>query len=209
MSIEWISLETFNELESKKSANGIYVEEAASLSLTDEFLEKRIPMDPYLSQDEEYGSTKTWFGKVNEDIFVMMSHTEASRPLVIIGAESHSILADLQDFGAELYSSVRWIRGNIFDATFSVFSKDDLGVDVEIFRGKSKEDAETMSAFLNLRGKTIQFYIKESDNLNLKWGIFEKFSEEKVGESTDRVSAEYFGIEYTKKNNVPTFVAVI
>ena len=209
MSIEWISIETFNELESKQSASGVFIEEAASLSLTDEFLEKRIPMDPYLSHDKEYGATKTWFGKVAEHIFVVMAHPEASRPLVIIGAESHSILADLNDFGAELYSSVRWIRGNIFDAKFSVFSKDDLGVDVEIFRGKSKEDAEIMSTFLNLRGKTISFYVNESDNLNLKWGIFEKFSEEKVGESTDRVSAEYFGIEYTKKNNVPTFIAVI
>jgi len=205
--ITWLTLDKFNALEKEKSAIQSFVEETVSLSLSDEFFEKRIPMEPYLSQDEEYGATKTWFGEVNSELFVIMCHPEAQRPLTIVGAEGHHILAELKEFGYQLFSGVKWVRGNIFDATTSVFMKDDLGVEVEVFRAKSITDAETMAAFLNINGKTVQYYTKTSDNLNTQWGVYEKFSEKLVGKSHDRASAEYFGIEYTKKNSVPTFVA--
>jgi hypothetical protein len=138
-----------------------------------------------------------------------MSHPEAERPMTILAANSHKILidTDIEFLGTEFFMNIRWIHGAIFNAKFSVFSKDDLGVELEVFRAKSEEDAEIMQAFLNIKSVSTAFYKKESDDLNLIWEVFEKFSEKKIGESYDRVSAEYFGIEYQKKHNIPIFVS--
>lgn len=210
MAIKWLELNSYNEYEKEHyGSKNRFIDETLSFSLSDDYFEKIIDAAPYLTNDEEYGLTKTWFGKIGDDIFVLMVHPEAEKPFGILGAENYRILSKLDGLGYEFYTSIKWMRGNLFDATYSVFTKDNLGVELEIFRAKTNKDADSMAAFLNLRGKTVEFYAKESDDLNLHWGIFEKFSEKLVGKSHDRVSAEYFGIEYTKKNNVPTFITTI
>ena len=206
MKPEWITLAQFNEQETAL-ADGLH--EIATTSLTDTYFEPQIDSEAYLSEDPELGLSKTWFGKVNNQLFALMSHPNATLPMTVLAAESHLILADLVSLGSKFFSEIRWVSGNAFDATDSVFSKDDHGVTLEVFRAKSKDDAEKMGAFLNLKGMTTNFYVNTSDDLNQMWGIFEKFSEEKVGETHDRVSAEYFGIEYTKKHNIPTFIGKI
>ena len=199
--IQWLELKHFIELQAEFERSGNVLQENISVNLTFKEMDSIINRTPYYAEHDDVGKTVTWFAHLKNQAFYIMSFHDSPYPKTSVACGSFEILTELEDLGASFFKNITWINNYPENAVFSVFTYDRSDIKVEVYRADSKEEADTTAFFLNTRGQTDTFFVDVSEDLDLKWLVFEaKDGEElEIARYVDRLSAEYFVKDYRTK----------
>ncbi|MCB0280374.1 MAG: hypothetical protein KDD94_12775 [Calditrichaeota bacterium] len=201
-SIRWLHVTEYNTIyEAEYTSKNRFHEEQASFSLATDDFKSLIPVEPFVAEIDGIGLTLTCFGQVNNHLFYLMNFADSPFPKTILGTDTFEIMADLEELGHPLFQTVNWVNNYPDPASHSVYTIDDNGIKIEVYRALDKEEAKTTAFFFNHRGRTERFFVDAAENLNTSWQVVELTDqgEKEIGRYVDRLSAENFAMDYGKR----------
>lgn len=203
--LQWIDVAVFNELQSKAEFSGPPIQECVNIELTFHEIDPLIDGEPFGADVDGIGKTVNWFGVVDQHPFYLMNLTESPTPKTLMGASTFEILPSLKGLTPTFFKHITWINHYPDPALFSVFSEDRNGIRVEVYRSGSLEEADTTAFFLNEYSQSKQFYVDSSEDLDRTWLVMESRpdGEVEIGRYVDRLSAEYFALDYRSQSDHP------
>lgn len=112
------------------------------------------------------------------------------------------ILKDL-NFPFDFIENITFIEG-VRNSTYSLYLTDEYNLLFEFYRGRSRQDVESLQKFLTEHNFSRQLYIDKSEIYPADWLVFEE--NKNIARYGNKYTAERFALEKSRANNSVTTV---